>query len=129
MALSAVACLVFGHRLAFAQNGSIAGVVRHTSGGVMPGVTFEAASPALIEKTRTAITDADGRYSIIDLRPGTVTSSLTGFSTVRREGIELTGGFTAGVNVDPKVGGLEETITVSGQSPPSTRRACSSARR
>ena len=88
-------------------NGSIAGVVRDTSGGVMPGVTVEASSPALIEKTRTAVTDADGHYKIIDLRPGTysVTFTLPGFSTVKREGIELTGGFTATINADLKVGG------------------------
>jgi hypothetical protein len=116
--LFALVCLAIG-QAAFAQNGSIAGVVRDTSGGIMPGVTVEAASPALIEKVRTAVTDADGRYSIIDLRPGTysVTFTLPGFATVKREGIELTGGFTASVNADLKVGGLEETITVSGQSP------------
>ena len=115
----ALACLAVGQGVALAQNGSIAGVVRDTSGGVMPGVTVEASSPALIEKVRTVVADADGRYSIIDLRPGTytVTFSLVGFSTVKREGIELTGGFTASVNADLKVGGLEETITVSGQSP------------
>jgi len=119
MGLVALVCLVASPP-AYAQiNGGIAGVVRDTSGAVMPGVTVEAASPALIEKTRTAVTDADGRYSIIDLRPGTysVTFSLVGFSTVKREGIELTGGFTATINADLKVGGLEETITVSGQSP------------
>ncbi|MEQ1911465.1 MAG: carboxypeptidase-like regulatory domain-containing protein, partial [Vicinamibacterales bacterium] len=115
----ALACLAVGQGVALAQNGAIAGVVRDTSGGVMPGVTVEASSPALIEKVRTVVADADGRYSIIDLRPGTytVTFSLVGFSTVKREGIELTGGFTASVNADLKVGGLEETITVSGQSP------------
>ena len=113
----ALACLAVGQGVALAQNGAIAGVVRDTSGGVMPGVTVEASSPALIEKVRTVVADADGRYSIIDLRPGTytVTFSLVGFSTVKREGIELTGGFTASVNADLKVGGLEETITVSGQ--------------
>src|SRR3954447_21384648 len=119
MGLVALVCLVASPP-AYAQiNGGIAGVVRDTSGAVMPGVTIEAASPALIEKTRTAVTDADGRYSIIDLRPGTysVTFSLVGFSMVKREGIELTGGFTATINADLKVGGLEETITVSGQSP------------
>jgi hypothetical protein len=99
--------------------GSIAGLVRDTSGGVLPGVTVEVSSPALIEKTRTAVTDGDGQYKIVDLRPGvyTVVFTLTGFSTFRREGIELSAGFTATINADLRVGALEETITVSGQSP------------
>ena len=94
-------------------------MVRDTSGAVLPGVTVEAASPALIEKVRTVVTDGEGRYNIIDLRPGTyvVTFSLAGFNTVRREGIELTAGFTATVNADMQVGALEETITVTGASP------------
>lgn len=117
VSLFALVCLGGLESVAHAQG--IAGVVRDTSGGVMPGVTVEASSPALIEKTRSAITDADGRYSLIDLRPGTytVTFSLVGFATVKREGVELTGGFTASINADLKVGGLEESITVSGQSP------------
>jgi hypothetical protein len=105
---------------AWAQQASgIAGVVRDTSGAVLPGVTAEAASPALIEKVRTAVTDGAGRYNIVDLRPGTyvVTFSLSGFKTARREGIVLTAGFTAPVNADLEVGSLEETITVSGVSP------------
>src|SRR6476620_6953696 len=87
---------------ALAQNTGIAGVVKDASGAVMPGVTVEAASPVLIEKVRTVVTDAQGLYSIVDLRPGvyTVTFSLSGFSSVRREGIELTGSFTATVNAD-----------------------------
>src|ERR687896_1338720 len=102
---------------AFAQQtSSIAGVVRDTSGGVLPGVTVEAASPALIEKVRTVVTNGEGRYNIVDLRPGTyvVTLSLAGFNTFRREGIVLTAGVTAAVNPDMQVGSLEETITVSG---------------
>ncbi len=97
----------------------IAGVVRDTSGAVIPGVTVEAASPALIEKVRTVVTDAEGQYKIVDLRPGsyTVTFTLTGFNTIRRDGIELSAGFTASVNVDMRVGALEETITVSGAAP------------
>jgi hypothetical protein len=104
--------------IASAQAG-IAGVVRDTSAAVLPGVTVEAASPALIEKVRTAVTDDSGQYRIIDLRPGsyTVTFTLPGFQTVRREGIELTGNFTANVNVDLALGGLEETVTVTGESP------------
>ena len=76
---------------------AIAGVVRDASGGVMPGVTVEAASPALIEKTRTVVTDSEGLYKIINLLPGTysVTFTLGGFNTVRREGIGSTGDFTA----------------------------------
>jgi len=105
---------------AFAQQASgIAGLVRDTSGAVLPGVTVEAASPALIEKARSAITDGEGRYNIVDLRPGvyTVTFTLGGFSTLRREGIQITAGFTATVNAEMPVGALEETITVSGASP------------
>ena len=97
----------------------IAGIARDTSGAVLPGVTVEAASPALIEKVRTVVTNAEGRYNIVDLRPGTyvVTFTLTGFNTFRREGIELAAGFTANVNGDLQVGALEETITVSGATP------------
>ncbi|MGE3956942.1 MAG: carboxypeptidase regulatory-like domain-containing protein, partial [Vicinamibacterales bacterium] len=104
--------------LAHAQS-AITGIVRDTSGAVLPGVTVEAASPALIEKTRAVTTDGEGRYNIIDLRPGvySVTFSLEGFSTVKRDGVELPAGFTATINGDMKVGSLEETITVSGQSP------------
>jgi hypothetical protein len=97
----------------------IAGTVRDTSGAVLPGVTVEAASPALIEKVRTVITNGEGRYNIVDLRPGTyvVTFTITGFSTVKREGIELTAGFTAAVNADLQIGAVAETITVSGATP------------
>ena len=81
----------------FAQSGIIAGSVKDISCGVMPGVTVEAASPALIEKVRSAVTDGGGEYKIVDLRPGTytVTFTLAGFSTVKREGIELIAGVTA----------------------------------
>src|SRR5690242_15059540 len=83
---------------------AIAGVVKDTSGAVLPGVTVEAASPALIEKARTAVTDTTGQYRIIDLRAGTytVTFALNGFTTLKRDGIELTGAFTATVNADLK---------------------------
>jgi hypothetical protein len=101
------------------QASGIAGTVKDSSGAVLPGVTVEAASPALIEKVRSAITDGEGRYNIVDLRPGTyvVTFSLAGFNTFRREGIVLTSGFTAAVNGDMQVGALEETITVTGAAP------------
>ena len=111
-------CLVLLPTLAFAQ-ASITGVVKDTSGAVLPGVTVEVASPALIEKTRSAVSDGTGQYRIVDLRPGTyeVTFTLTGFSTVKREGIELSGSFVATINADLKVGAVAETITVSGATP------------
>ncbi|MBI3049788.1 MAG: TonB-dependent receptor [Acidobacteria bacterium] len=101
------------------QTSGIAGLVRDASGAVLPGVTVEASSPALIEKMRTVVTDGEGRYNIVDLRPGTytVTFTLPGFRGFRREGIELTSGFTATVNAELAVGTLTETITVSGESP------------
>lgn len=99
--------------------GSIAGLVKDTSGAVLPGVSVEAASPVLIERVRTAVTDGEGRYNIVDLRPGTysVTFTLAGFNTVRQEGVVLSAGFAATVNADMRVGALEETITVTGASP------------
>src|SRR5213075_2287303 len=101
------------------SNGSIVGVVKDASGAILPGVTVEAASPVLIERARAAVTDGQGLYRIVDLRPGayTVTFTLSGFSTLKREGLELTAGFTATVNADLKVGELAETITVSGETP------------
>ena len=98
---------------------SVAGIVRDTSGAVLPGVTVEAASDALIEKVRSAVTDGSGQYRIVDLRPGSyqVTFTLPGFSTLVREGVQLSGEFVATVNADLRIGGLEETITVTGESP------------
>ena len=98
---------------------AIAGVVKDTSGAILPGVTVEAASDALIEKTRSVVSDGQGQYKIVDLRPGTyiVTFSLPGFQTIKREGLELPSAFTATINADMKVGGLEESVTVSGASP------------
>jgi hypothetical protein len=103
---------------AYAQ-AAITGVVRDASGGVLPGVTVEAASPVLIEKVRSVVTDASGQYRIVDLRPGaySVTFELPGFSVVKREGIEVSGSFVATVNADLRVGAIEETITVSGETP------------
>jgi len=100
-------------------SGAIAGIARDTSGAVLPGVTVEAASPSLIEKVRSVVTDAQGLYKIVDLRPGTysVTFTLPGFSTFRREGVELTTNFTATVNGSLAVGALEETVTVTGAAP------------
>src|SRR5918995_2197625 len=96
-----------------------AGTVKDTSGAVMPGVTIEAASPALIEKVRSAVTDENGVYRIIDLRPGvyTLTFTLTGFNTITRAGVELQSNFTSTINVELSVGTLQESVTVSGASP------------
>jgi len=105
---------------AFAQaSASIAGTVRDSSGAVLPGVTVEASSPVLIEKTRTAVTDNAGQYRIEQLRGGvyTVAFSLSGFQTLKREGIELSGSFAATVNADLKVGAVAETVTVTGETP------------
>ena len=104
---------------ALAQNAEIAGLVKDSSGAVLPGVTVEASSPALIEKSRTVFTDSQGQYRVIALNPGTykVTFTLPGFRTVAREGIVLTAAFTANVDSSMSVGGVEETVTVSGASP------------
>src|SRR5882672_2825201 len=95
---------------------AITGVVRDTSGAVLPGVNVEATSPVLIEKVRSVPTDDGGLYKLLDLRPGTyaVTFSLPGFATVRREGIDLPASFTATLNVEMRVGAMEETVTVTG---------------
>ena len=122
MLVAVVAGLILLPGIAGAQSGTtgaIAGTATDASGAVLPGVTVEAASPALIEKVRAAVTDDRGQYKIVDLRPGTytVTFSLPGFSSVRREGLELNTGFTATVDAELKVGAVEETITVTGASP------------
>src|SRR5256712_261418 len=113
-------CILLRPSLGWAQQSSgIAGVVKDASGAVLPGVTVEAASPALIEKTRMTVTDGEGRYNIADLRPGTYTATFTlpGFNTLRRENIALTAGFTATLNADMQLGALEETLTVTSSSP------------
>jgi hypothetical protein len=111
--------LVASEAFAQGQVSGIAGDVKDTSGAVLPGVTVEVASSALIEKTRTVVTDDKGQYKVIDLVTGTysVTFSLTGFKTVKREGVQLTAAFTATVNVEMQVGTFEESINVSGASP------------
>src|SRR5262245_58126861 len=105
--LVALTVLMLAPCSAWAQ-ASITGVVRDSSGAVLPGVTVEASSDVLIEKVRSAVTDGSGTYRIVDLRAGTysVAFSLTGFTTLRRDGIELTGTFTASINADLKVGSL-----------------------
>ncbi len=121
LALAGVVALVLVGALpatVFAQS-RIAGVVKDSSGAVLPGVTVEAASPVLIEKSRTVVTDGVGAYEIVDLRPGlyTVTFTLTGFQTVKRDGINLPAQFTATVNADLRIGEVAETLTVTGQAP------------
>ena len=100
----------------FAQ-ATIAGVIRDASAAVLPGVTVEASSPVLIEKTRTVVSDGTGQYRITDLPPGTyvLTFSLTGFTTVKRDGVAVSGSGVITVNADLRVGALEETVTVTGR--------------
>ena len=114
---AAIACLLLVPSLASAQ--AIGGTVTDTTGGVLPGVTVETRSPAIIEQVRTAITDGNGQYLIVALEPGTysVTYSLTGFGTLVREEIELSTGFTATIDIELSVGDIEETVTVTGASP------------
>src|SRR5258705_6887710 len=116
--VAAISMFVLLPVAAWAQS-SITGVVSDASGGVLPGVTVEAASPALIEGVRSAVTDAQGIYKVVDLRPGTytVTFTLPGFRTLKREGLSLPAEFAATVNADLAVGALEETVTVSGEAP------------
>src|SRR5580765_4400827 len=116
--LVTLACLSLVPAAAHAQS-VLTGVVKDTSGAVLPGVTVEAASPVLIEKTRSTVTDESGGFRIVDLRPGiySLTFALEGFSAVKREGLELPSNFTMTVNIDLKVGALEETLTVTGTSP------------
>lgn len=118
MVAAALACVVLLPAVARAQS-AIVGVVKDTSGAVLPGVTVEAASDALIEKTRSVVSDGNGAYRIVDLRPGTyaVTFSLEGFQSFKRDALDLPAQFTMTINADMKVGSLEETLTVTGDAP------------
>jgi hypothetical protein len=113
-----LACLLAVQSTAWAQ-ATIAGAVKDSSGAVLPGVTVEAASPALIEKARSTSTDGAGRYRIEDLRPGTysVTFTLPGFATVKRDGLIVSGSAVIAVDADMRVGGVQETVTVTGETP------------
>ena len=104
---------------ALSGTGAVAGAVRDTTGAAIPGVTVEASSPALIEKVRVAVTDGQGNFRIVDLRPGlyTVVFTLPGFTSLRRQGIELASGVTTTVNAELTLSQVEETVTVSGASP------------
>lgn len=130
--LALLAILTVVPRLVAAQGigaASIVGVVKDASGAVLPGVTIEASSPVLIEKSRSTVTDGDGRYQLVELRPGiySLSFSLQGFSTYKRERLELSANFVATINAELKVGALTETITVSGQTPLVDTRSVSKA--
>ncbi|HYJ95286.1 MAG TPA: carboxypeptidase-like regulatory domain-containing protein, partial [Vicinamibacterales bacterium] len=103
----------------FAQQASIAGVVKDASGAVLPGVSVEATSSVLTEKVRAVVTDGTGQYRIVELPPGTysLTFTLQGFNVVKREGVMLAGSLTAAIDVELRVGELQETVTVTGESP------------
>jgi hypothetical protein len=113
-----VACALLFPALAFAQ-ASLTGTVRDASGAILPGVTVEAASPVLIEKVRTTVTEGNGQFTIVNLRPGTytVTFTLPGFQTIRQDAITLTGSSTTTINAEMRVGAVEETVTVTGEAP------------
>src|SRR5438093_10416137 len=113
-----VACLVALPATARAQS-AFAGIVKDATGAVLPGVTVEAASPVLIEKVRSVTTDSNGNYRIENLRPGiyTLTFSLPGFSTVKKDAIELASNFTSSINAHLKVGTVQEPVTVSAPPP------------
>src|SRR5436189_3610777 len=114
--------------VAWAQ-ATLAGTVKDASGGVLPGVTVEASSPVLIEKTRAATTDAAGQYRIESLQPGTytVTFTLTGFATLKRDDVIVSGTGVVKIDAEMRIGAVAETVTVTGESPVvdvlSTRRA------
>src|SRR5258706_1604034 len=117
LSLVATACLLLLPGVAGAQS-AFSGVIRDTSNAVLPGVTVEASSPVLIEKARSVVTDGEGRYTIVNLRPGTykMTFTLVGFATVVRDAVELPGNTTVPISADLKIGSIEESVTVSGQS-------------
>src|SRR3979490_1067795 len=116
--LLGLTCLVILPASAYAQ-ASISGVVKDVSGAVLPGVTVEASSPVLIEKSRSAVTDGTGQYRIPDLLPGlyTVTFTLSGFATLKRDGVEVAGGGVTTISEALRVGNVSETITVTGETP------------
>src|SRR5689334_11073041 len=117
-AIAAVAAVLLLPTGVFAQ-ATIAGVVRDASSAVLPGVSVEAASSVLIEKSRIVVSDGTGQYRITDLPPGSyvLTFTLSGFTTVKREGLAVSGSGVITVNVELRVGGVAETVTVTGESP------------
>src|SRR5262245_52237588 len=113
-----VGLLLLGPGVVHAQS-TIAGTVRDTTGALLPGVNVEASSEALIEKTRAAVTDGQGRYTLPELRPGVyvVTFTLQGFTSVRREGVEVQASTNVPINAELQIGAVAETITVTGATP------------
>src|SRR2546423_5518106 len=97
----------------------IAGMVKDTSGAVLPGVTVEATSPVLIERVRSAVTDGAGRYRIEDLRPGTyqLAFSLAGFTTIKRPDVIVGGSGVMTIDAELHVGNVLESVTVTGEAP------------
>jgi hypothetical protein len=116
--VAAIAGILLLPSLSFAQ-ATIAGVIRDASAGVLPGVSVEITSPVLIEKSRTVISDGTGQYRVTDLPPGSyvLTFSLPGFTTVKREGLAVSGSGVITANADLRVGAVAETVTVTAASP------------
>ena len=119
VALSIIALLPLAGAAQGTSAASVSGVVTDSSGGIVPGVAVEVSSPVLIEKVRATTTNERGEYRVVELRPGTYTVTFTrqGFASFRREGIELTSNFNATVHAELRVGGFEQSVTVSGASP------------
>src|SRR3954470_2926414 len=121
--VSALALLLHGARPAVAQvapnSARIEGRITDETGGALPGVAVTVRSPALQAPQLETVTDNDGRYRVPGLRGGsyTVTFALGGFQTVVREGLNLDAGFAATLDVRMKVGQIEESVTVQGESP------------
>src|SRR3982074_2184008 len=116
--LVVIVAVLFLSTPAFSQ-AAVAGTLKDSLGAIRPGVSVEASSPALIEKSRAVVTDGTGQYRIVDLKPGTysVTITLSGFATIKREAVELTGAGVTTINADMRVGAVTETVTVTGETP------------
>ena len=115
MSLVTLACALFVPS-AWAQQtlSGLSGVVKDAAGMPVAGATVEAASPALIERVRSVVTDGSGQYKITDLQPGVyaVTVKAPGFSTLTQTGVELPAAFVGTVNADLKPGNPNEVVTV-----------------
>ena len=122
--IAAVLVCLLASTHAFAQGGgasstgTITGKVTDTSGGVLPGVTVNATSQSMMG-VQSSVTSSEGMYRFPAIPPGTytLTYELPGFNTLKREGIDIRLGFTAQINVELAVASLQETVTVTGESP------------